>query len=373
MGGALFNMQGSVTITNSTLAANSAIGGSGGAANGGQPAAGGQGLGGAIFNFNGQITVVSSTLAQNVASDDGGGIDNLGYDSSTLRAASVTLSNSIVFGSTDGAGNPVSDLFADQPTRVAVSGGGGSNQGVASTNASQADIVGRLGTGGIGSITGSPSSANPGLGVLAFNGGPGMATMALGPGSPALAAGAGCPATDERGVARPSGLCDLGAFQLSAPPPGSGPAPVSVAVSGLRVTPAKFSVAGRRVGGRCVKATRANRGRPRCSLPIALRVTFTLNEPGTVVIRVTRKAPGRRVVGRCVTPTRKNRRHMRCTRFILLPGAVTLTAAAGANAFTFDGRIAGRALGPGTYELTAAPSGATQNGTSQTATFQLVR
>ena len=47
---------------------------------------------------------------------------------------------------------------------------------------------------------------------LADNGGP-TRTMALGDGSPALGAGTDCPGTDQRGEARDSGSCDLGAFE----------------------------------------------------------------------------------------------------------------------------------------------------------------
>ena len=48
-------------------------------------------------------------------------------------------------------------------------------------------------------------------------------TLALLPGSPAInaAGSAGCPATDQRGVPRPPGHCDIGAFQLVEPVPGA--------------------------------------------------------------------------------------------------------------------------------------------------------
>ena len=60
-------------------------------------------------------------------------------------------------------------------------------------------------------------NTNPLLGPLANNGGP-TDTLALLPGSPAINAGGsvGCPATDQRGVPRPPGHCDIGAFQLAA-------------------------------------------------------------------------------------------------------------------------------------------------------------
>jgi hypothetical protein len=58
------------------------------------------------------------------------------------------------------------------------------------------------------------------LGPLADNGGP-TQTHALLPSSPAIDAGDnnGCPPTDQRGVARPSGLaCDIGAYEVEGEP-----------------------------------------------------------------------------------------------------------------------------------------------------------
>ena len=65
MGGAIFNLYGSVALSNSTLAGNSARGGASGTA--GQPdgAQAGSGFGGAIFNLNGSVAITSSTLASN--------------------------------------------------------------------------------------------------------------------------------------------------------------------------------------------------------------------------------------------------------------------------------------------------------------------
>ncbi len=59
-------------------------------------------------------------------------------------------------------------------------------------------------------------NTNPMVAPVADNSGP-VETAALYPGSPAIGKGvsAGCPSTDARGVARPAGNCDVGAFQLS--------------------------------------------------------------------------------------------------------------------------------------------------------------
>jgi hypothetical protein len=65
MGGAIFNMQGDVTIRASTLAGNSAAGG--------LPAVPdpGKGLGGAVFNLSGSVEAVGATFADNTATHDG--------------------------------------------------------------------------------------------------------------------------------------------------------------------------------------------------------------------------------------------------------------------------------------------------------------
>jgi hypothetical protein len=106
-----------------------------------------------------------------------------------------------------------------------VSGGGG-NLGTAALDVTAPNIVGTVVVTGGGAIIGSPSNGDPLLGALGFNGGPGMATLAPAPGSPALTRGVSCPAVDERGVARPTGLCDLGAFQRSAAPSVTPPIPI---------------------------------------------------------------------------------------------------------------------------------------------------
>src|SRR5579884_3889094 len=59
-GGAIFNMYGTTTLINSTLASNFA--------EGGQGANNGAGLGGAVFNMDGTLNVTSSTLAYNSSS-----------------------------------------------------------------------------------------------------------------------------------------------------------------------------------------------------------------------------------------------------------------------------------------------------------------
>jgi len=150
----------------------------------------------------------------------------------------------------------------------------------------------------------------------------------------------------------------------SAPPPTK---PAKPAISRLRVSPKSFSLAGRRVNGRCVKPTRRNNASKHCRRPSTLRISYTLNVAATVTLTLKRQAPGRKVNGRCVKPTKKNRKRRKCTRLVNVPGKLTLAGQAGANQSTFNGKIGGHQLGPGTYQLIATPAG----GGSSTVTFKI--
>jgi hypothetical protein len=185
LGGAIFNDGGTVTITNSTFTANSAVGGAAGSEHSGA----GKGLGGGVFNLNGTLTLLNSTLSGNTAAQGGGCIYN--YSTGT---GTVNMSNTILAKST---GN-VTDF----------AGFGGQTFGAG--NATNL-ILNNNGFVGTGTITG----VNPLLSALGNFGGP-TRTLALLPGSPAINAGTntGAPATDQRGVSRPQQLIvDIGAFE----------------------------------------------------------------------------------------------------------------------------------------------------------------
>ena len=146
------------------------------------------------------LNIVNSTIAGNFASKGGGGINVAqGYPPFIVGiplAQSVSLRNTIVARNSDAA-----DSSADCDSLGIVS-----FRSVGHNLASDRSCPFRL-----------PSdlrNTNPRLGPLANNGGP-TDTLALLPGSPAINAGgsAGCPATDQRGVPRPPGHCDIGAFQ----------------------------------------------------------------------------------------------------------------------------------------------------------------
>jgi hypothetical protein len=140
-----------------------------------------------------------------------------------------------------------------------------------------------------------------------------------------------------------------------------------VVLSRLRVSPKTFVLAGRRVNGRCVKQTAKNRTHQPCTRPVKLSVSYQLNILARVTITIKRAVPGRLSKRRCVAPTRNNRTHRRCTRLLTLRGSLTKNGAQGSNTVTFNGRIGGHKLAPGTYQLTATPS----FGGAQTVTFRI--
>jgi len=143
-------------------------------------------------------------------------------------------------------------------------------------------------------------------------------------------------------------------------------------LSRLRVSPHRVSIAGRRIGRRCVKPSQRNGRHRHCRRPFKLKVTYTLNAPAIVTLTLKQQAPGRRVKGRCVKPTRRNHKAARCTRLISVRGSIRRASKAGANAFTFTGTIGRHRLGPGSYQLTATPTANGHSGTPQAVRFKIV-
>jgi virginiamycin B lyase len=83
-------------------------------------------------------------------------------------------------------------------------------------------------------------------------------------------------------------------------------------------------------------------------------IRYRLSEASTVTLSFERVRPGRRVRGRCVKPTRRNRTRKRCTRHVTVkPGLTFGDQAAGQRRIRFEGRLSRRkVLKPGVYRLT---------------------
>jgi hypothetical protein len=107
------------------------------------------------------------------------------------------------------------------------------------------------------------------------------------------------------------------------------PPPPTPALSALNVSPRRFTLRGRRVGGRCQPATRSNRRHHPCARRATLTVRFTLTTTAAVTFAIERALPGRLTRSGCTAPTRNDRRHRRCTRLVTLPGTIALAGVAG--------------------------------------------
>ena len=96
------------------------------------------------------------------------------------------------------------------------------------------------------------------------------------------------------------------------------------------------------------------------ALPSALAVRrgpmvrYNLSEPSTVTLGFARASSGRRAGGRCVKPTRRNRARRRCTRYVSVRPKLTFPGqVAGAERIRFAGRLTRRtSLRPGAHRLT---------------------
>ena len=92
-----------------------------------------------------------------------------------------------------------------------------------------------------------------------------------------------------------------------------------------------------------------------------------------MTIRIDRARLGRRIGRRCLTATRSRRHRPGCTRLIAA-GSLTRKLAAGRRSVPFSGRIPGKALKPGTYTAIFTAKAKTGKATSAKAfSFRIVR
>ncbi len=255
-GGALFNNGGTITVTNAAFTNDGGSLGGAISTNGGSVSLTGVSftddggyIGGALFARSGTVTGSGVTFFQDAtAADDnaaaylyggtvsftnttvadsggaasrGGGIDNGGASLTLIndtlsgnargslltdQGASTTVQNTIIgAGFSDGSDFAcIAPGFGDdvngRTTASAITSDGGHN----------IDQDGHCGLSGATDVSGQ----DPMLAPIFDNGG-GLSTQALLAGSPALAdpASTNCPSTDARGQARPTGKCDIGAFE----------------------------------------------------------------------------------------------------------------------------------------------------------------
>jgi hypothetical protein len=120
--------------------------------------------------------------------------------------------------------------------------------------------------------------------------------------------------------------------------------PVPMVLGSLAIAPSSFRTAN--LGGPIAAARIA-------AAPVAAKVSYAVSKPAIVTFTIQRLRSGRRVGKSCVAPTPKRRHAKKCTRTTTLKTTFPHGAQSGDNAFTFTGRLDGKALPVGTYRLSA--------------------
>jgi Tyrosine-protein kinase ephrin type A/B receptor-like len=179
--------------------------------------------GGGIFAVaGGHVTVENSTVSGNTAPQGGGIMAYNGCDgdraivtNSTITGNSAATVGGIWVGGCDSGSTLTSSILAGNYSGLIEFNVGGT------IHSGGYNVVGNNYSGSFLSLPTDvegvyPASVDPMLDALADNGGP-TYTEALLPGSPALNLNTACAGgTDQRGVSRPAGHCDAGAYQSSA-------------------------------------------------------------------------------------------------------------------------------------------------------------
>jgi hypothetical protein len=308
-----------------------------------------------------------------VIAGGGGGAGSSGYISSGSTFSTLPGGPGGAAGvrGTDGASDvPISGGSGGQPGTAAAAGAGGSGL-----------ETGGIGSGPTGGAGGSPGpftlhegGGGGGGGVFGAGGG-GSGGSGMDPSSNQAVAGGG-------GGGGGSSLAPSGAsLNLAAPgaapgivltwtPPGGpgsspGPSPSGggvAVVSGETLSPSAFPAAPS--GPSALASARRRYG---------ARVAYTLNQAADVSFTVVQRQPGRMVNGGvCAKPAPSNSSAPRCTRRVTRPGSFTRAGSAGANSFRFTGRLAGRKLKPGKYQLLATPGTGAKTGQAASASFRII-
>ena len=166
LGGAIFNCNGTISLTNCTLTANSAIGGTGCQGGGFGYSSSAAGYGGAIFSLNGSVALTNDTISGNTAAQ--GELES-SLIAGRSRAGTVSAGTAGTFNMTNTIVGPIDDLAVYGSPNFT-----GSNNIVCNNAA----------TNGFPS-SGITSTSDPLLGPLASNGGP-TQTMLPAAGGPAM-------------------------------------------------------------------------------------------------------------------------------------------------------------------------------------------
>jgi glucose/arabinose dehydrogenase len=159
------------------------------------------------------------------------------------------------------------------------------------------------------------------------------------------------------------GLCRLYAVSRSGPVYRLDPA-AATAVAGCTASPDRTAPSLTRVAMLRRLFAVARRATSLVARGAARRGTafrYTLSEPARVTIAIDRLAPGRRVGSRCLAATRARRQRPRCTRALRRGTLVRTGVAAGRHSTPFSGRLGRRSLAVGRYRATLRATDAAGN------------
>lgn len=141
------------------------------------------------------------------------------------------------------------------------------------------------------------------------------------------------------------------------------PRPLAIAaLSALKVSPRAFPVAER--GGSIARKRKRRTG---------TKVTYRDSQAATTTFTVQKRRRGVKRRGKCVAPLKRKgkTKKRRCTRFTSV-GSFKRTDRAGQNSFRFTGRVRGRKLQPGRYQLRAVPRFGGRDGAPATTSFRII-
>jgi hypothetical protein len=142
---------------------------------------------------------------------------------------------------------------------------------------------------------------------------------------------------------------------------------------GFSASAKRFRV-GRRATPADGQATVAAKKKRQKKAPRGTTLRLRLDEPARVRFRVLKKSTGRKVGNKCVKATRKNGKRKRCTRLTAKRPTFVRLAPAGRSRFTWSGRLRRKALPRGGYVLRATPTDAAgHTGKSRSLAFKVVR
>jgi virginiamycin B lyase len=132
----------------------------------------------------------------------------------------------------------------------------------------------------------------------------------------------------------------------------------------------KPSVQSLSVSPRSFKA--AKKG-PSIAAKVGAKVTYRLSMAASTKFTVQRETAGRKKGKKCVKETRRNRKGKKCKLYKAVRGSFTHSGKAGTNTFKFTGRVGGKSLKPGRYQLTAVATAGSNKSTLKKASFKIVR